>query len=333
VVVASLVTNGKNHGPHAFVVRIRDSSTGELSKGVTATDMGMKTVANDLDNARLNFDHMELGLECLLQRYSTVEASTGKYVQKTKEKMRIEVIGQRLITGRLAIAQMACIGVRKIFDSCEKYASQKQIHPAPGVSYPLAQVPQLAEAFRDGKRNLARMSAYAYEVEKDLCNCLRRNEVPGRRLVEEVATAKIKALEASIEAGHKLEQEVGSYVLMEGSGFEHKDVLLCCKFAEGDSRILMQKMTRDSLKWISEMGWSERILGHLLCGRKGSRDRMWKALKLARELQGRLKSSGDPIGSWNSLFKEVYQYADQLCERYVNARVGPGGEVVGGSKL
>jgi len=26
------------------------------------------------------------------------------------------------------------------------------------------------------------------------------------------------------------------------------DFLQCCKFAEGDSRILMQKMTRDALK-------------------------------------------------------------------------------------
>merc|ERR1712176_850048 len=173
------------------------------------------------------------------------------------------------------------------------------------------------------------MIQYSNAVETDLCACLRRNVVPERRLVEEIAVAKIKALEVAIEAGHKLEQEVGSFALMGGSGFEHKDVLLCCKFAEGDSRILMQKMTRDSLKWISEMGWSERLLGHLLCGRKGSRERMWKALKLARELQGRVKSTGDPIGSWNSLFKEVYEYADLLCERYVSSRVGPGGEAEG----
>lgn len=34
---------------------------------------------------------------------------------------------------------------------------------------------------------------------------------------------------------------------MAGSGFEQMDFLQCCKFAEGDSRILMLKMARDRL--------------------------------------------------------------------------------------
>ena len=33
-----------------------------------------------------------------------------------------------------------------------------------------------------------------------------------------------------------------------GTGFEKLDYLQCCKFAEGDSRILMQKLTRDRLQ-------------------------------------------------------------------------------------
>lgn len=33
----------------------------------------------------------------------------------------------------------------------------------------------------------------------------------------------------------QLEEEVGSYALMQGTGFEHKDMLLCCRFAEGDT--------------------------------------------------------------------------------------------------
>lgn len=35
---------------------------------------------------------------------------------------------------------------------------------------------------------------------------------------------------------------------MAGTGFENIDFLTCCKFAEGDSRILMQKMARDRMK-------------------------------------------------------------------------------------
>jgi acyl-CoA oxidase len=36
--------------------------------------------------------------------------------------------------------------------------------------------------------------------------------------------------------------------MMHGSGFELTDMLLTCKFAEGDSRILAQNIARDRLK-------------------------------------------------------------------------------------
>ena len=38
---------------------------------------------------------------------------------------------------------------------------------------------------------------------------------------------------------------------MAGTGFEHTDFLQCCKFAEGDSRILMMKVARDRVKAIA----------------------------------------------------------------------------------
>merc|ERR1712107_276108 len=102
----------------------------------------------------------------------------------------------------------------------------------------------------------------------------------------------------------KLEQEVGSFVLMMGSGFEHKDVLLCCKFAEGDSRILQQKLVRDCLKWVSELSRGE--IFSQLCGGNMSRGRMITALKLGRKLQTDAKAMGDPIQAWNSAFEDVY---------------------------
>ena len=49
-------------------------------------------------------------------------------------------------------------------------------------------------------------------------------------------------MDEGIEFCHRLRQEVGSYALMSGTGFEHTDFLQCCKFAEGDSRILMMKV-------------------------------------------------------------------------------------------
>lgn len=55
-------------------------------------------------------------------------------------------------------------------------------------------------------------------------------------------------MEESISLTHQLRNEVGSFALMRDSGFAQTDFLQCCKFAEGDSRILMQKMARDRMR-------------------------------------------------------------------------------------
>jgi acyl-CoA oxidase len=73
VVVADLRLGGKSHGPHPFLIRIRDGQTGALAPGVEATDMGGKTVANDLDNAQLRFTHMFMPLDCLLNKFARIE--------------------------------------------------------------------------------------------------------------------------------------------------------------------------------------------------------------------------------------------------------------------
>jgi len=45
---------------------------------------------------------------------------------------------------------------------------------------------------------------------------------------------------------------------MHDTGFELHDMLLTCKFAEGDSRILQQKLTRDRLKRVQKAGVYEK---------------------------------------------------------------------------
>lgn len=45
--------------PHAFLLSMRDAE-GQLLPGITVEDMGTKTVANDLDNARVWFDKATL---------------------------------------------------------------------------------------------------------------------------------------------------------------------------------------------------------------------------------------------------------------------------------
>ena len=77
------------------------------------------------------------------------------------------------------------------------------------------------------------MEIFLNICEEKLNLCLKSNKLPDIDLIEAIAVAKVKAVEDSIEMSFRLKQEVGSYALMEGSGFEQMDFLQCCKFAEG----------------------------------------------------------------------------------------------------
>merc|ERR1719320_678128 len=52
----------------------------------------------------------------------------GEYMQVGEEPMRIEVIGQRLLTGRLAIAEAAITMVRQLFVKTRSYADSKLVN-------------------------------------------------------------------------------------------------------------------------------------------------------------------------------------------------------------
>ena len=68
---------------------MRDAE-GQLLPGITVEDMGTKTVANDLDNARVWFDKVKLPRNALLNKFADIR--DDQYVQVTEERMRLEVI-------------------------------------------------------------------------------------------------------------------------------------------------------------------------------------------------------------------------------------------------
>ncbi|PPH19295.1 MULTISPECIES: acyl-CoA dehydrogenase [unclassified Rathayibacter] len=77
VVFAQLVTQGVNHGVHAFFVPIRDEQ-GAFLPGIGGEDDGLKGGLNGIDNGRLHFDGVRVPRENLLNRYGDV-AADGTY--------------------------------------------------------------------------------------------------------------------------------------------------------------------------------------------------------------------------------------------------------------
>ena len=231
VVIADLRIDGKSHGPHAFLMTLRDGEGGQLLPGIRVEDMGSKTIANDLDNARVWFDKVRLPKKALLNKFADLDAQ-GRYVQVGEERMRIEVIGQRLLTGRQAIAEAALVSARVLHMRTEAYASQKVCNGLSGERT-LESMPQMRAVLDESYAALDAMEAFTAGVEERLNECLRAGTIPGPELVDAIAIAKIKCIDVAIQRCHALRQEVGSYALMHATGFELVEMLALLQVCRG----------------------------------------------------------------------------------------------------
>lgn len=296
VVIASLIVEGKNYGPHAFLIDFR--TNGITVEGIILKNMGEKTTGNDLDNAWIHFRNVIIPKDSLLNRFADI--FDDKYIRKIKGLNSVQMIGQRLFTGRVAVAQAALEFSRRIFSRTRQYSDSKKIWGKFGTSR-LSDVPQLKSLYLTANSEMNSLIKFSRKVEFQLCKCLRKKLVPSSSLVEGVAVLKILAVESSIKFCFQLKQEVGSYALFQPSGFGELDFLQCCKFAEGDSRILMQKLSRDRIR--------QHISG-VVFGNKREK-------KLCVDLQNSLKQyeGVEKQKKWDNLYENVYQLAEVICER------------------
>lgn len=78
-VFAQLYIDDKDYGVHAFLVEIRDKKTHLLKDGVIIGDMGPKNGNNGIDNGFLIFKNLEVPLDNLLNKFSTVTPN-GEFI-------------------------------------------------------------------------------------------------------------------------------------------------------------------------------------------------------------------------------------------------------------
>ena len=169
-----------------------------------------------------------------------------------------------------------------------------------------------------------RLEAFCAGVERELSQCLRTSAIPDDRLVEAIAVAKVRTVEAGLEIQHQLESEVGSYALTSDSGFQYKDLLLCCKFAEGDSRVLKMKMARDRLERVRSRGVLAELSGWVT-GTGAERAESYTALMLARAMDLARRAGGSSsekrglamAAEWDRQWERVYGLADMGCARHM----------------
>jgi acyl-CoA oxidase len=131
VVFAQLITQGKNHGVHAWLVPIRNED-GTPCTGVTIGDDGPKAGLNGVDNGRLTFDHVTVPRDMLLDRYGQV-AADGTYTSSIENETRrfFTMLGT-LVRGRVSVGGSAASATKLALDIAARYGDVRRQFAAPG---------------------------------------------------------------------------------------------------------------------------------------------------------------------------------------------------------
>ena len=130
-VFAQLITaDGTGHGVHCFVVPIRDDAGNDLP-GVTTSDCDYKGGLPGVDNGRIQFDHVRVPRENLLNKYADV-APDGTYTSPIENPNRrfFTMLGT-LIRGRVTVGGSAGAAARVALDIATRYALQRRQFAAP----------------------------------------------------------------------------------------------------------------------------------------------------------------------------------------------------------
>ncbi|WP_127505522.1 acyl-CoA dehydrogenase [Actinoplanes solisilvae] len=137
VVFAQLVTGGRQHGVHAWLVPIRDEQGNPLP-GVTIGDDGHKAGLLGVDNGRLSFDHVSVPRAMLLDRYGQV-APDGSYTSSIDNDVRrfFTMLGT-LVRGRVVVGGAAANAAKEALTIAVRYGESRRQFTAPGETREIA---------------------------------------------------------------------------------------------------------------------------------------------------------------------------------------------------
>ncbi|PQZ87366.1 acyl-CoA dehydrogenase [Arthrobacter sp. MYb227] len=124
VVFAQLITQGVNHGVHAFYVDIRNDEG--FLPGIGGEDDGLKGGLNGIDNGRLHFTNVRIPRTNLLNRYGNV-TEDGTYSSPIHSPGRrfFTMLGT-LVQGRVSLDGAATAASKVALQIAVTYANQRR---------------------------------------------------------------------------------------------------------------------------------------------------------------------------------------------------------------
>ncbi|CAI4228786.1 unnamed protein product [Auanema sp. JU1783] len=302
IVVAQLYTNGKNMGPHPFIVQIRDEETHMPLKGIKLGDIGPKLGINGSDNGFMIFDHLRIPREAMLMRYSKV-LPDGTYVAPKHSKL---AFGTMVFVRSIMIkdqshqlAAAACIAIRysAIRRQGEKVAGEGEVQIIDYQTQQYRIFPQLARAYA--------FIFAAYEI-RDLYMQLTEQLIEGNvDLLPEIhaLTSGLKSV-VSWETAQGIEQcrlACGGHGYSQASAFPeiYSYAVGGCTY-EGENLVMLQQVAKFLVKAAGEVRSGKARLAEI-CSYLGQK--------------GKIKSS---FKHWNSYsYEEVVADFEHVARQQV----------------
>jgi acyl-CoA oxidase len=195
VVFAQLVTRGRRHGVHAWLVPIRDEQ-GDPMPGVTIGDDGPKAGLLGVDNGRLSFEHVTVPRDMLLDRYGQV-AEDGTYTSSIENETRrfFTMLGT-LVRGRVSVGGSASAATKLALDIAVRYGETRRQFSAPGADREV-----LLNDYLVHQRKLlpALAATYAYSfAQEELVGTM--HDVQGAEDLDEGAQRELESRAAGLKA-------------------------------------------------------------------------------------------------------------------------------------
>lgn len=141
---------------------------------------------------QISFENVHLPKSSMLNKYADI--IDNKYVQTIKGMPIFHMVGQRLFTGRIVVAQGAIEFRKKLFAMTEVYANNKFCWSPSGNEVPLSSLPQLKSLFNEEKTKTKRIEKFIAACELELTQHLKNNSLPDLHLVEAIAAIKVFAI-------------------------------------------------------------------------------------------------------------------------------------------
>ncbi|KAI9313438.1 acyl-CoA dehydrogenase/oxidase C-terminal [Dichotomocladium elegans] len=258
IVMARLILNGKDFGPHPFCVQIRSLEDHRPLKGITVGDIGPKFGFNSVDNGFVMFDHYRVPHIAFLAKYSKVVPGSGEYIKPPNAKLSygtMVFVRAHIVLGvRLAMAKAATIAVRysairkQFVDAGNPRKWDNKVIETPVLDYTMQQyrlLPIVAASyacFFTGREMMRLYNLNQEEMAKGNFDLLADLHASSSGLKSLTTTMAIDAIEDCRRAcgGH-------GYSMFSGLGQFYQDYLPNVTW-EGDNYILTQQTARYLLK-------------------------------------------------------------------------------------